>query len=201
MRPLWLVRHAAVNPLDGVPPEAWRLSGEGTTAAAELAHDPGWGEVALVATSPEPKARDTARPLAAARGAPLREEGGLREVRRRGTPLLPRPAYVELVGRFFAGEPVPGWEPRDEARERIRAAVARALEEAGGPLVVVSHGLVLSLYLASLEGRDVPDLAAWEAIPLPGVTLVDAGAGRLVRPFAGSVPRPGERSGRPPARG
>lgn len=187
MTPLWLVRHAAVTLVDGVPPEAWRLSGEGTTAAAALAHDPGWGEVSLVSTSPEPKARDTARPLAAALHAPLHEDGGLREVRRRGTPVLARSRYVDLVRRFFAGEEVPGWELRDDAAARVAASVDRSLRAADGPVAVVSHGLVLSLYVAWLTGA-APDLAAWDAMPLPAVALVDVAAARLVHGFGTSVP-------------
>jgi hypothetical protein len=62
-----------------------------------------------------------------------------------------------------------------------------------GTVVVVSHGLVLSLYVASLTGEDVPDLTAWDAIPLPAVALVDADAGRLVRGFAGGLPPTSDR--------
>ena len=53
-----------------------------------------------------------------------------------------------------------------------------------GDVTVVSHGLVLSLYLARLEGRPRPDVAAWAAIPLPAVAGVDPTAPRVVRPFA-----------------
>lgn len=50
----------------------------------------------------------------------------------------------ESIRRYFAGEVLEGWEPQAEARARIQAVVNEH-----GRAIYVSHGTVLSLYLAS----------------------------------------------------
>ena len=47
----------------------------------------------------------------------------------------------------------------------------------------MSHGLVLSHYLADLRGLPAPELAEWRAIPLPGIAVVDLEKRELVQPF------------------
>jgi broad specificity phosphatase PhoE len=182
LRRLVLVRHAAVELVEGVPPSEWRLTDEGHADARRLAALPVFGDVALVATSPEGKARGTARPIA----APIRVEEDLREVERRRTFVVARSAYVDLVDRYFAGGRVEGWEPVADARARIVGCIERLLADTAGDLVVVSHGLVLSLYLADLRGQPRVDLAEWEAIPLPAVAVVGVAARRILAPWRGA---------------
>ena len=164
---LYLVRHAAVVLDVDRPAPEWRLTEAGREAAAELARSRSWDGVVLVATSPEPKARDTATPIAAAVGIPLRVEPGLREVERGSQPVLEREEYVALVERYLRGEPVEGWEPAAEASARFTAAVEGLLAEATGDVVAVTHGLVIALYLGL-------DRAAWANLALPDVLEVSA---------------------------
>jgi broad specificity phosphatase PhoE len=172
---LYLVRHAEVEPRKGVPAPEWHLTAAGHEAATLLAAAPAWRELTSIASSPEPKARGTADPIAVAAGLELRQEPDLREVRR-GIPVVEREAYSALVERYLGEEPVLGWEPLELARTRIRSCVSRLVEEASGPLAVVSHGLVLSVYLRLGH-------AAWQRIPSPAVAVVDGERGTLVRPF------------------
>jgi broad specificity phosphatase PhoE len=158
------------------PPPTWPLTPAGRAAARRLARLPLFRDVSLVATSPEPKARDTAAPIAARAGLPLRQEDDLREVDRGRTPILARAEYVDLVRRYLTGERVEGWEPPDVAHGRFARCVDRLVAESAGPLAVVSHGLVLSLWLG-LSPEE------WERIPLPAVAVADAETRRLARPF------------------
>jgi broad specificity phosphatase PhoE len=162
---LYLIRHVEVALRAGTPPEEWLPTPAGLEAAERLALESFAPGLTLVASSPEPKAVATARPLSAATGAELRVEDDLREARRPGTPILERDAYVALVARYLAGEEVPGWEPAAAARARFAACVERVAAGGRGPLAVVTHGLVLSLYL----GYGVEE---WRALRLPDVRAV-----------------------------
>jgi broad specificity phosphatase PhoE len=163
---VFLIRHVEVELRDGVPPEEWLPTAAGLEAARRLAGEPFVSELALVATSPEPKAVATAEPLAAAAGVPLRVEHDLREVRRTHQRVVPRETYVDLVGRYLAGERIEDWESREAAAARFSAVVERLAAEAEGPLAVVTHGLVLSLRL----GYGLED---WSALRLPDVVETD----------------------------
>ncbi len=178
-RRLVLVRHARVRLEPEVPPERWELTDEGRADAQRLAALSVFVGVEAVVTSPEPKARATAEPIARAAGLELRVEQDLREAARGASPVDDRAAFVARVDAWLGGAPVPGWEERDAAAARIVACVERLLGASSGDLVLVSHGTVLSLYLAWLRGRERVELAEWEAIPLPGVAVVDPVAREL----------------------
>jgi broad specificity phosphatase PhoE len=162
---LHLIRHVEVELREGTPPEEWLPTSAGLAAAERLAREPFVPDLTLVASSPEPKAVATARPIAAAARAQLLLEDDLREARRPGTPILERDAYVALVARYLAGEEIEDWEPATTARARFAACVERLLADARGPVAVVTHGLVISLYL----GYGVEE---WRALRLPDVRAV-----------------------------
>jgi broad specificity phosphatase PhoE len=161
---LYLIRHVEVELRDGARPEEWLPTTAGLEAAERLAREPFVPDLTLVASSSEPKAVATARPLAAAARTRLLLEDDLREVTRT-TPILERDAYLALVARYLAGEEIPGWEPAAAARARFAACVERLAAEAPGPFAVVTHGLVISLYL----GYGVDE---WRALRLPDVRAV-----------------------------
>jgi broad specificity phosphatase PhoE len=154
MARLYLVRHALVAPRADVPAPEWELTREGRAAAEELAAR--LPPVARVVSSPEPKAADTAAPIARASGVEVELDARLREVER---PTGLHDDYAERVRRYLGGEPLDGWE----SRERARARVAAALDGVEG--VAVSHGLAIALYLG--YGFD-----EWRALRLPDVVEV-----------------------------
>jgi broad specificity phosphatase PhoE len=184
-RPLYLVRHAEVLLRGDVPMTAWQLSPTGEQQARHLARSPVWRELTLIASSPESKAVATAQPIAEAAALDLRIEPDLHEVDRGVTPLVPRSEYDGLVAAHFAspGESVGGWEPAVEAARRTVECIERLAASAPGALCIVSHGLVLSHFLAHLRDLPAPDVDEWRAIPLPAVAVVDAGSWTEVAPF------------------
>lgn len=177
MRRLVLVRHAQVDVRADVPATEWRLTREGRDAAAALARSPAFAGVRVVASSPEPKAHATALPIAARLGLPVRVDAALRESERPELAILPREQHESLVARYLGGEELAGWEPLDAVRARMRGAVDRALAGHEGDAAVVSHGRALAILLGLSPGE-------WAAIPLPAVAVADAGALRLLEPFA-----------------
>lgn len=161
MSRVYLIRHAHTEPRPDIPSPEWGLTDEGRAAARALALRDDWLDVALVAASPEPKARATAEPIAEAAALDLRLEPDLREA---GRPWVDGD-YVAAARRYLSGEELPGWEPAADVRERMERAVRTLAREAGDSLAVVSHGLALTLLL---------DLTAdeWESMPFGEVVHV-----------------------------
>jgi broad specificity phosphatase PhoE len=184
-RLLYLVRHAEVLLRGDLPMTSWQLSPTGEQQARDLARSHAWSGLTLIASSPEAKAVATAQPIADAAGLDLRIEPDLHEVDRGATPLVSRSEYDALVEAHFASpaESVSSWEPGDAARDRAAGCIEHLLGETSGDVCVVSHGLVLSHYLAHLRGLPAPALDEWRAIPLPGVATVDPTRKALVSPF------------------
>jgi broad specificity phosphatase PhoE len=184
-RLLYLVRHAEVLLRGDLPMTSWQLSPTGEQQARDLARGHSWSGLALIASSPEAKAVATAQPIADAAALDLRIEPDLHEVDRGATPLVSRTEYDAIVEAHFASpsESVSGWEPGDTARARAAGCIERLLGESAGDVCVVSHGLVLSHYLAHLRSLPAPALDEWRAIPLPGIATVDPGRKELVSPF------------------
>ncbi len=139
--------------------------------------------VEAVVTSPEPKARATAEPIARVSGLELCVEQDLREAERSAAPVDDRATFVARVDAWLGGSQASGWEERDHAANRIVTCIERLLAEVAGDLALVSHGTVLSLYLAWLRRHERVELAEWEAIPLPGVAVIDPSGRRILEPW------------------
>jgi broad specificity phosphatase PhoE len=168
---VWLVRHAMPACEADVPAARWELGAEGRRGAQDLRAVLPAG--AVLVASPEPKARQTLEPagrvLVDGRfGEVGRDEpyGGDFRARRR--------AYVSGTGHT-------GWEPRTAVAARFTAGVRYWLGEAGRrPLVVGTHGMALTVWLAAMV--DLPDPAAfWADLRLPDVVAVDLAAGTVRR--------------------
>lgn len=177
---VYLVRHAEVVVSADVATSQWQLSTAGQQAVQALARAPVWQALSAIASSPEPKAVATAQPIADAAKLALRIEPALREVDRGTTGLLDSTAYRAMIATHFADH-VDGWEHARDASARIAACIERLAADADGPLCVVSHGLVLSHYLARLRGQGSPDIDEWSALPMPAIAVIDGR--RAIEPF------------------
>lgn len=156
---------------DGVPPEAWKLGPEGRMAAAALA---GWLRLtdppALVVTSPEPKAAETAAPLAERFQVPLVLDERLREV---GRPWIGE-GYRLVARRYLRGEEPAGWEDRAAVAKRVNEAVADAHAHVDdAPVAVVGHGLSLALHVASKMPSGFLAGQFWSRLAFPDAWLFD----------------------------
>jgi broad specificity phosphatase PhoE len=167
---LYLIRHARAQMM-GDAAERWLLSEQGRREAGVLARQDLWREVELICSSPEPKALQTAEPAARRWGIPLVTVDCLHGLRR---PRLVSD-YETVVARIFA-EPeasIAGLEPAARAAERFTHCLESLVEAHPEPtLAVVSHGLIMTLFLARLENR-WPTVAAWRAVPFTGLAVVD----------------------------
>ena len=136
---------------------------------------------AAVLTSTEPKAIETAIILAAPLGLHVVSDPVFDEHRRAAWPFEPDPAAVSArVLRVLTapGASIEGAETGDAARARFAGGLAAHPVR---PLLVVTHGTILSLYAARAAGLE-PE-ALWRSLGLPEALVFD-GEGRLAERIA-----------------
>lgn len=168
-----LVKHAVPDIDPAVPAHRWRLSEEGRRRAEDLgrvlkAYRPG-----AVASSVEPKARETAEIAARSLGLPCLAWPGLHEHRRAGTGFLTRERFEAAVADFFARPAVQvmGEETADAAHTRFRDALEALLSaHPANNLAVVTHGTVITLFVSRALGLEPYPL--WRRLGLPSLVVL-----------------------------
>ena len=162
-----LVRHAMPEPQPDVPARRWRLGDDGRAAARALAG--ALPRAPLTLTSDEPKAQQTAQELFAICGGTLAVDARFAETRR---PHVWDVNFRELVRQYVSGRRHRGWEPHDAVVGRFDAAVRAGLGASqGAPLVVVSHGQALTLWLRGVGAiYDAPGF--WAELAFPDAWMV-----------------------------
>lgn len=163
-----LVRHSvpAVDP--SIPAAEWLLSTEGRRRCEALAERVAAHEPDQVVSSPEPKARETAELLATRLGLDVRESAELREQERRTVGWLERTELESGIRRLLAQPD--GVVFGEESAADALARFSRAVASLGDRAVVVSHGTVISLYVAAQTGRDGFEI--WSGLELPDLLVV-----------------------------
>jgi broad specificity phosphatase PhoE len=150
---LHFLTHPEVVIDPAVPVPEWRLSEKGLARMRLAAARPWLAPVRSVFSSTERKARDGAVILADRLGVEPVRVAELGENDRSATGYLPMAEFESVADAFFARpeDSVRGWERAVDAQARIVAAVGSILARAPpGDIVVVSHGGVGALLLASL---------------------------------------------------
>lgn len=174
MRKLILIKHASPQVQADLPPEAWPLSEEGKAKCATLAEQVAAFAPAVVVSSEELKAAETARVVARHLGVPHHAAPDLHEHDRSNVPQLRSAEFISLIELFFRrpNELVLGKETAFAALSRFRSALDEVLaEHAEGNLAVVSHGTVIALLLEKLDpGRK--GFEAWRAMKLPSFVVL-----------------------------
>ena len=186
MRLLYLIRHASPNIQPNVPSEQWTLSERGieeARALARIAAD--WG-LEAVYSSVEPKAQATALIVGDAVRHGVRVVDGFQELRFDRW-IGNADEFGEMI-RDIVQQPtvsVHGAERASAAAARFAAAV-NLVAEGPFPAAIVSHGRVITAYLAQLLGLDDP-FELWRSIPMPGWACLDIEptVPKLMEPFRG----------------
>jgi broad specificity phosphatase PhoE len=160
---LLLVRHSAPELDPAVQSQEWGLSEEGRRRCGPLAERVAAYRPEVIVSSPEPKARETAELIAAPLRLQVEFRDGLRETARRTVGWLTRQQLEREVKALFdrPDQIVFGEESASAALDRFESALDGLPERA----VVVTHGTVLSLYVAAKTGRDAFEL--WRSLELP----------------------------------
>lgn len=179
MTTLYLVRHCrAIGQAADAP-----LTPDGEAQAVALADLLAPLGVERIASSPYARAIASVGPLAARLGLPIEADDRLAERQLSGAPLAD---WRERLRASF-GDPalcLLGGESGAAALARGQAALEQAGRAGAERVVVVTHGNMLALLLADLDGRD--GLAAWEGLSNPDVFRVELGGpARVTRVWSG----------------
>jgi broad specificity phosphatase PhoE len=153
-----------------VPARRWHLSPQGRAAARALRLPAGDG-TRLVA-SDEPKAEQTL--IEATGHAVVATDPGFGEVRR---PAEWTPDHREKAHAYVSGTVHHGWEPHAAVAERFDDAVAR--HATSGTLIVATHGMAMTVWLASRVAVDAGSF--WSRLRFPDIVDVDLAAATATR--------------------
>ena len=174
MHRLILVRHAAPDVQPGIPARDWPLSVDGRIEAERLAARlTTLRAPAVIFSSPERKAFETAGLIACAHGLKVERADDLREHDRTGVGYLDADAFAAAIARFFARpeELVFGRETAAHAGTRFAAAVRElSARTPNRDILLVTHGAVLTLYAAAVAG--VEPLPFWRGLGMPAAFVL-----------------------------
>lgn len=164
-----------------VPASEWRLSSEGRLGAESLAAELGRFAPATLASSPEPKAVETATILGAHLGLSVRVRRGLRE-HRRSAAFLPTAAFHANIRAVLENrsDVVFGDESADDVAGRIEAEIMRELRRAlssadtdtRGNALLVTHGTAIACFLQRCGVSDAFEV--WKSFALPAFVALEA---------------------------
>lgn len=174
MRRLVLARHSTPEIEPDRPASAWRLGALGRQRSQLLASRLQGYSPGVVWSSSEPKAVETAEIVAASFGVPVRIADGLEEHHRDNVPFFPTTGDFEAaVERFFSypGRLVLGSETAEQARNRMSAAIDHVVDAGERDSIVVTHGTVITLYVASVAG--VRPMPFWRSLGLPSYVVLE----------------------------
>jgi broad specificity phosphatase PhoE len=168
---LILVRHATPVIDPSVPAERWQLAPEGRAAARNLR--PLVAGPAYYVASAEPKALQTLQEITG--HTDLTTDAGLVEVRRPQV-WSDNSTYRSTARSYIEGIVPDGWEPHNQVIGRFDHAIvchASAATAQARTLVIGSHGLAATLWLASRYHLEPDPSGFWAALRFPDVIEVD----------------------------
>jgi 2,3-bisphosphoglycerate-dependent phosphoglycerate mutase len=171
---LVLVRHGKPEIEEGTPSTQWPLSQSGLEAAASLATQLEGFTFQKIASSPELKAISTAEAMAQKLGLSVEIDDDLSEHKRHSTGFLPLEDFNGQIARLFESpwsELVFGDETANAALERFTRALDRQYVSSGsGDVLVVTHGTIMSIYVANRLGID--PLPFWRSLSTPTAIVI-----------------------------
>ena len=174
MRKLILIKHASPQVQPDLPPEQWPLSEEGKARCEALARAVAALAPAVVVSSKELKAEETALVLARHLGVPHHAAADLHEHDRSNVPQLRSAEFISMMELLFRrpNELVLGKETAVAALSRFESALDEVvLAHPDGNVAVVSHGTVIALLLEKLDRRR-RGFEVWRAMKLPSYAVL-----------------------------
>jgi 2,3-bisphosphoglycerate-dependent phosphoglycerate mutase len=171
---LVLVRHGKPEIDESTPSTQWPLSQSGREAAASLATRLSDFKFQRITSSPEPKAISTAEIIDQQLGLSIHIDDDLAEYKRYSTGFLPLEDFNTQIARLFESpwdELVFGDETANDALERFTRASDRQYVSFGnGDVLVVTHGTIMSIYVANRLGIDL--LSFWRSLTAPTAVVI-----------------------------
>jgi broad specificity phosphatase PhoE len=178
---LILVKHSLPEIAADQPANQWKLSTEGRLRVHRLAAKLRRFGPEVILTSSEPKAKETAELLAGLLQLEIQVTEGFHEHDRTHTPFLNQAAFQACIHEFFQKPDllVFGGETADQAHTRFEGAVETGLRaHPDKTVIIVSHGTVISLFVARRTG--LSDWQLWNELGLPAFVAMDLESNSLI---------------------
>jgi broad specificity phosphatase PhoE len=178
---LILVKHSLPKIVKHIPANKWKLSVEGKLRSHRLAESIKHFQPETIASSNEPKARETAEIIAGLLHLRLHIIEDLHEHDRTDTPYLAHDRFQASIREFFQrpDQLIFGTETANEAHARFARAVHSVLEKHMNKTVVtVAHGTVISLFVSRCTG--LSELFLWKELGLPSFVVLDRHSNSLI---------------------
>jgi broad specificity phosphatase PhoE len=134
--------------------------------------------------SGQPKTNETGAIIALRRGLHTAVDERFAEVDQSASGWIEN--YRETAVEYLRTGASPGWEPHESVVARFDAAIAAV--NADGDVVIATHGLAPSLWLASRTAIDI--VPFWEALTFPDAWRLDLDSGELAHLFSAGAPAP-----------
>lgn len=173
---LILVRHSLSEIEAHTPAHQWRLSDEGRRRCDSLAERLAPHIPSVIASSPEPKALETAMLVVkrlAWRGPAIQILDDLCEHKRDNVPWLSQEEFDARLVEFFSrrDERVLGDETAAEAQRRFTRAIAPSIaRQADGDILVFSHATVITLFVTACT-KEKP-FEFWRKLGMPAFAVL-----------------------------
>jgi len=171
---LILVKHSLPEIVESLPANKWKLSKEGQVRAHRLAERLSCYQPEAIASSNEPKAKETAEIIALTHQWELHIIHDLHEHDRSNVPYLSKDEFQTSIREFFQKPDVLvfGRETADQSHARFARAVHSILNNyMDKTVVIVAHGTVISLFISRLIGSS--DWLLWNELGLPSFVVID----------------------------
>ena len=152
------ITHPEVIIDPAIPVPQWTLSALGAERMRLFSRDPALAAAKSIWCSTQTKAQVGAGILSEALSLPVFELEALGENDRTSTGYVAPPRFWELVDAFFSNpdDSVEGWETARHAQARTMLAIEQVITNApDGDILIVGHGGVGRLALASLKGEPI----------------------------------------------
>jgi broad specificity phosphatase PhoE len=178
---LILVKHSVPEIQQDRPANTWKLSEQGRLRAHRLAEELADFAPEMIVASREPKAKETADIVARHLRLNVQITPDLHEHDRSNVPYLSHDAFQTSIYEFFQrpDQLAFGRETADQAYTRFYQAVHSLLvENKNKTIIMVTHGTVLSLFVARLTGSSALEL--WNRLGLPSFVAMDLGSSTVI---------------------
>ncbi len=175
---LYFLRHAETKVDLSIPARDWSITDQGAVLAKELATSDKFSMIDGIIHSSEDKARQTAEAFAEGLDVQMYQLSGLDEMVREHGGMLTDEEYRERILRTFTDldSNVPGWESGSSALSRFEDAVRKIdIMFHRKNVLIVSHGIVLTLYFSKLKGLEAIAFERWSQLEFLAWGLVRDG--------------------------
>jgi broad specificity phosphatase PhoE len=174
---LFFLRHCESELDFNIPASQWSLSGKGELHAKRLASSGHFDDVEVIITSEEKKAHQTAHPIAKRNSLSIQEMPNFNELDRDVATPLTKNEYETSVKRALENphEDVHGWETTSSALRRFTSGVDDVKKKEETKLLIVSHGIVLTLYFGVLTHQMDNLYTRWKKLSFGAWGVVEGG--------------------------